>query len=78
MPDVRTLNIKKYEISKYEFKTAYAYCLQYPDWKKELSSGINNLKSPAIELAERIVELKKKIERIENTVHEAVGKEENL
>ena len=37
MPNVRPLNRKKYNISKRAFQTAYNYCLQYNEWKEELT-----------------------------------------
>ena len=88
MPNVRPLNKKKYGISKYAFQTAYSYCLQYPEWKEELGSRTSTVKSPQITgmpgahsgsdataaLAQRRVELQQKVDNVENTVREAIGK----
>lgn len=92
MPNVRPLNKKKYGISKYAFQTAYSYCLQYPEWKEELSSRTSTVKSPQITgmpgahngsdataaLAQRRVELQQKVDNVENTVREAIGKDRGL
>lgn len=93
MPNVRPLNRKKYGISKHAFGTAYSYCLQYPEWKEELMNKTTTIKSPQInglpgvhggsgdataELAERRVELKEKMSKVENTVRDAVGKDKSL
>ena len=86
MPDVRPLNKKKYGISKNAFRTAYAYCLQYKEWKEELekysvikSPQINGMpgshggSDPTAALASSRVELESKVTKIEETVKEAVG-----
>lgn len=92
MPNVRPLNKKKYGISKHAFGTAYSYCLQYPEWKEELSSRTSTVKSPQItgmpgahngsdataDLAQRRAELQQKVEKVESTVREAVGKDKTL
>lgn len=92
MPNVRPLNKKKYGISKYAFQTAYSYCLQYPEWKEELGSRTSTVKSPQITgmprahsgsdatavLAQRRVELQQKVDNVENTVREAIGKNRGL
>lgn len=92
MSNVRPLNKKKYGISKHAFGTAYSYCLQYPEWVEELNSETSTLKSPQITgmpgahsgsdataaLAERRVELQNKVDNVEQTVREAVGKDQAL
>lgn len=92
MPNVRPLNKKKYGISKHAFGTAYSYCLQYTEWREELGCRTSTVKSPQItgmpgahngsdataNLAERRVELRKKMEKVEDTVREAVGDNECL
>jgi hypothetical protein len=92
MPNVRPLNKKKYGISKHAFGTAYSYCLQYPEWREELGSRTSTVKSPQItgmpgahsgsdatvNLAERRVELREKMQKVEDTVREAVGDNKSL
>lgn len=92
MPNVRPLNEKKYGISKHAFSTAYSYCLQYQEWKEELEAEDTTLKSPQItgmpsahngsdatgNLAQRRVELQRKVEKIEETVKEAIGADKIL
>lgn len=82
MPNVRPLNKKKYGISKHAFGTAYSYCLQYPEWREELGSRTSTVKSPQItgmpgahsgsdataNLAERRVELREKMQKVEDKV----------
>ena len=91
MPNVRPLN-KKYGISKHAFGTAYSYCLQYPEWREELGSRTSTVKSPQItgmpgarngsdataNLALRRVELREKMQKVEDTVREAVGDNKSL
>ncbi|MCI7097811.1 MAG: hypothetical protein MR966_02645 [Lachnospiraceae bacterium] len=93
MPDVRPLNAK-YGISKYAFRTAYAYCLQYSEWKEELEQERSLISSPQFsevaaggcggssdrtaEMAVRRAELEKKLQRIESTAREAVGVHSSL
>ena len=88
MPDVRPLNTEKYGISKYAFRTAYAYCLQYNEWKEELENKSSLIRSPQFgeaaaagggtgdrtaEIAIRRADIAVKIFRIEETAREAVG-----
>lgn len=77
-----TTEQKKYGISKHAFGTAYSYCLQYPEWREELGSRTSTVKSPQItgmpgahsgsdataNLAERRVELREKMQKVEDTV----------
>lgn len=84
--DTRTM------VSKHAFGTAYSYCLQYPEWREELGSRTSTVKSPQItgmpgahngsdataDLAERRVELREKMEKVEDTVREAVGDNKSL
>ena len=63
------------------------YCLQYPEWREELGGRTSTVKSPQItgmpgahsgsdataNLAERRVELREKMQKVEDTVREAVG-----
>ena len=44
MPNVRTLNKEKYNISNYRFRELYYFCLQYEEWKQELKEKENSLK----------------------------------
>ncbi len=91
MPNVRPLG-KKYGISKHAFMTARSYCLQYPEWREELSTKTDTVASPAFDgmpsgysggdatatLAEHRIELRAKMEKVEETVREAVKKEPAL
>lgn len=84
MSKVRPLNERKYEISKHKFYEVYHYCLQYPEWKRELRK-IHTLQSPNIDgmphgsstsdptelSAMRIADLSYKCDLIETTVLEA-------
>lgn len=45
MANVRSLNKDKYRISNYRFRELYYFCLQYEEWKQELQSKRNPLKS---------------------------------
>lgn len=86
MPNVRPINEKKYGISKHAFATAYAYCLQYPEWISEIKTLSNTYRSPEVtgmpsshgntdstsDAAMRISELKGKISNVEETVKAAV------
>jgi len=85
MPNVRTLNKDKYNISKHRFLELYHFCMQYPEWKEELSSITDTVKgigysektkasvsgSPTEKLAIRRAELERKCELIEQTAVEA-------
>ena len=86
MPKVRPINERKYGISKYRFREAYNFCLQYHEWKEELKHTIDALKSPEINdmpraagqtsdttamLATRRAELTRKCELVEQTAIEA-------
>lgn len=89
MPNVRPLNRKKYGISKHAFMTAYAYCLQYPEWREALENMGSLIGSPSFDstsggsgdgdttarLAERRIELESKIMNVENAVRMATEKE---
>lgn len=44
MPNVRSLNKDKYNISNYRFRELYYFCLQYNEWKQELAEKRNTLK----------------------------------
>ena len=44
MANVRSLNKDKYRISNYRFRELYYFCLQYEEWKEELSVKRNPLK----------------------------------
>lgn len=66
MPNVRPLN-KRYGISKHAFLTAYSYCHQYREWHKALTSGARE-----DDHGSNVVEIEEKIQKIENTVAEAV------
>ena len=37
MPDMRTLNLERFGISKNRYREMKAFCLQYPEWKEKLS-----------------------------------------
>ncbi|MDD7391207.1 MAG: hypothetical protein PUG60_16425 [Lachnospiraceae bacterium] len=92
MPDVRPLNTAKYGISKYAFRTAYAYCLQYNEWKEELEQERSLVSSPQFSeaaagggcgdrtaaLAIRRADLESKLVRIETTAREAVGVHDSI
>lgn len=85
MPNVRSLNRKKYDISKHRFGEVYHYCMQYNEWKDELKYKIDTVQSAEVSdmpkadgnsdatarLAERRVELQRKCELIEQTAYEA-------
>ena len=77
--------LKKYNISKYRFREVLNHCYQYNEWKAELAENDSTLKARAYTgmpsgsgssneteaLAIRRMELKKKIETIEQTAIEA-------
>lgn len=44
MPNIRTLNKAKYNISDYRYRELYYFCLQYEEWKQELNTKRNPLK----------------------------------
>lgn len=44
MANVRMLNKDKYKLSKYRFRELYYFCLQYDEWKDQLSDKRNPLK----------------------------------
>lgn len=86
MPNVRSLNQKKYNISKHRFMELYHYCLQYREWQEELTGldstvkgvdtsgdGIsgNGAGDPTARMAIRRQELSDKCELIEETAREA-------
>lgn len=85
MPNVRPLNEEKYEISKHRFLELYHFCMQYPEWKEELKSNTDTVKSiqitdmpishnyqdQTLKLAERRIKLREKCETIEQTAIEA-------
>ena len=77
---------KKYNIGKNRFREVYYHCLQYNEWKAELEANVDTVKGRQItgmpkgaavsggvteELAIRRVELRKKMETIEQTAIEA-------
>lgn len=89
MTDVRPLNRKKYGISKYAFIMTRAYCLQYNEWKEKIRNTSNTVRSvetdkdsvstspptdPTANLGNKHMELYTKMELVEDTVMEAVGK----
>lgn len=92
MPNVRPLNKKKYGISKHAFMTAYSYCLQYPEWKRDLeeqgsivgSPGFDGMPSgngggdPTSRLAERRIELESKMQNVESAARMATEKAPGL
>lgn len=47
--DKRKLKLDKYGISGKRFKELSGFCEQYPDWKKELDSMNDAIKSPRID-----------------------------
>lgn len=86
MPDIRPINEKKYEISKHRFLELYHYCLQYPEWIKELKGIQDTVKGISYDgvkvsggghtnvtenLAIRREKLRQKCEVIEQTAIEA-------
>lgn len=76
---------KQYQIKKHRFLEVYHYCMQYNDWKEELEGKIDTVKGICYtgmpgaagsgdeteKLAMRRMELRKKIELIEQTAVEA-------
>jgi hypothetical protein len=88
MPNVRTLNAKKYGISKQKFLMAKAFCYQYPEWKAEIKETSNTVKSinisdmtvasgtngdPTGALGMHHIDIRDKIDLVEETAKEAVG-----
>lgn len=85
MPNVRPVNEKKYNMSKYRFGELYNFCLQYNEWKLELTYMTDTLTSPMITglprvqgksdptvtLAIRRQELENKCKMVEQTAVEA-------
>ena len=85
MPNVRTLNKDKYKISKHRFLELYHFCMQYPEWKKELASLTHTVKaigyseeikgtgagSPTERLVIKRAELEEKCKMIEQAAIEA-------
>lgn len=85
MPKVRPLNEKKYNINKHRFWELYHFCLQYNNWKTELSElrnkiGVSNINNISFsknisditsETTFKIIELEDKCSIIEKTAFEA-------
>ena len=85
LPNVRTLNKEKYNISKHRFAEVYHFCMQYNEWQDELKYKIDTVKSVEItdmplthsngdstsRLACRRAELNRKCELVEQTAIEA-------
>lgn len=85
MPNVRNTSLKKYGISPNRFRELYYFCLQYNEWKDELTYKCDTVKSVKITdmpgahqtsddtelLATRRAELSRKCELIEQTAIEA-------
>lgn len=85
MPNVRSLNKKKYNVSRHKFAEVYHFCLQYNEWQDELKYKTETVKSVEItdmplshsvghateDLALRRVELRRKCELVERTALEA-------
>lgn len=86
MTDTRPINEKKYGISKHRFLELKYHCLQYTDWRRELSSikdaiksieygkegkGSTGQGSSTESLAIRRIELEEKCKIIEQTAIEA-------
>lgn len=85
MPNIRPLNEKKYNISPHRFKELYHFCLQYKEWKQELSDLGSNISISKLEgiassggvsditgdTVSRMESLRKKCELIEQTAIEA-------
>lgn len=44
MPNVRSLNKDKYNISNFRFRELYYFCLQYDEWKEQIKELSNPLK----------------------------------
>ena len=92
MPNVRPINEKKYGISKHKFLQAYHFCLQYNEWKEELTikrdtragqnltgqPGSHNCSDSTADAAMEAAEITRKIKKIEEAAMEAVGKEKEL
>lgn len=86
MPNVRPINEDKYRISKNRFREVYYYCLQYNEWKDELSrelettstgtmdgmpKGKGRTSSSTEAIAIRRAELERKCRLVEQTAIEA-------
>ena len=52
MPNIRTLNKDKYDISKHRFLELYHFCLQYPECKNDLKVLTDTVKG--IEYSEKV------------------------
>lgn len=88
MPNKRDINLNNYGISRHRFHELRDFCLQYREWKDELTYKTNALKSPQItgmpftggtsnttqELAVRRELLMKKCEIVELTMMETIAK----
>lgn len=48
MANVRAINKEKYDISENRFRELYYFCLQYPEWKKELANNMDTLSGHGI------------------------------
>ena len=80
MPNVRSLNKDKYNISNYRFRELYYFCLQYEEWKQELYNKRNTLQAtkytemsasgtlgnPTVNNAIECAELSQKCSAVEN------------
>lgn len=81
----KDLSLKKYNIGKHEYRELYYFCLQYPEWKHQLStlttvrpqkitgmpSGRNGKSDVTALAAMKRAELKEKCTLIEKTVKQA-------
>lgn len=91
MPNVRDINENKYKISKARFRTAYYFCLQYPEWKESLEkkgsvlkaqqysgmpSGSGGKSDPTANMAEARAALDGKMRIVEECAMAAVGRDE--
>lgn len=83
MPNIRTLNQKKYSISKHRFREVYHFAMQYNEWKAEIIKLMgskafvlsdmpkaHSTVSPTEEAAVRIHDLYDKCRVIEETAYE--------
>lgn len=87
MPNIRSLNKEKYNISRHKFAEVYHFCMQYNEWKDELKYKTDAVRSIEItdmpvyhsngdstaDLACRRAELCRKCELVEQTALEADG-----
>lgn len=76
--------LRKYDISSNKFQELYYFCMQYQEWKEELRTAINTVKSIQItdlptthnhgdatgQLAMRRMELERKCKLVEQTAME--------